>query len=198
MADARDAAVWTHHADEQWDENKEGHPFDPGNVLRLWLVNVVGSGKVLDFGCGGGLWRKMFIGFDYHGSDQNENMIRHAQMRFPEDKFMVNSWDNLSYEDGYFDAVFTSAVLQHNRHKDKEKAVAEIVRVLRPGGHYIATENTFRPDNFQHTFPQIAAWVEGLDDGYSFTPKGWETFLGDFGLRLVEYKEPSEYIFVKL
>lgn len=200
MADGRDQAVWHNHAFEQWEENKTGHEVNDDYILRKWLLTNLKSGdKVLDFGCGGGLWRKVFKEFDYHGSDQNENMIRHAKMRFPDitDKFMVNDWSKLSYADGHFDLVFTSAVLQHNRHPDKEIAVKEIVRVLKPGGLYMGTENTFRPDNYHHSFRGVAEWREDLDDGYSFTWMGWEKFMAKFGLKLVEFASPSEYLYRK-
>lgn len=202
MADGRDVAVWSNHAVEQWEENKLGHNPDPNGIIAQWLNRFLEpNAKVLDFGCGGALWRRTFLGFDYHGSDQNENMVKHAHMRFPDllDKIMVNQWDNLSYADETFDAVFTSAVLQHNRHPDKEKAVKEIVRVLKPGGYYIATENTFQKisGNWIHTFPQAFEWHEAMDDGYSFTEVGWENFMSRFDLALVEYNGKSEYLFQK-
>lgn len=200
MADGRDVAVWTNHAIEQWDENKTGHKFNDDYVLRAWLLDKLNPGsKVLDFGCGGGLWFPMFTGFDYIGSDQNDNMIKHAKMRYPNDaeKFVVNVWDCLSFADNTFDVVFTSAVLQHNLHPDKERAVAEIVRVLRPGGFYVATEDTLRPDNYHHSLPGVAEWHEDMDNGYSFTAKGWDIFMARFGLKKIEFKAPSEHLFIK-
>lgn len=200
MADGRDIAVWTKHAEEQWEENKVGHHTEDDYVVRRWALERLAPGsKILDFGCGGGLWFRTWRGFDYSGSDQNENMIKHAKMRYPEDagRFMVNEWDKLSYEDASFDAVFTSAVLQHNLHPDKEKAVQEIVRVLKPGGLYIATEDTLRPDNYHYSMPWEPQWHEDLDNGYSFTSKGWANFMARFGLKVVEFSPPGEHLFVK-
>lgn len=200
MADARDAAVWSNHSKEQWETNREAHNPDENGTIRKWLKSLTEEvTKVLDFGCGGGLWRAHFPEFDYNGSDQNEDMIAHAHKRFPDEteKFTVQQWDKLSFEDNSFDLVFSSAVLQHNKHPDKERAVKEIARILRPGGYYLMTENTFREDNMRHTFPNVNEWHEDLDDGYSFTNIGWEKFMNKFGFKLVEFKAPSEYLYVK-
>jgi ubiquinone/menaquinone biosynthesis C-methylase UbiE len=92
--------------------------------------------------------------------------------------------------------VFTSAVLQHNRREDKDKIVKEICRVLKPGGFYFCTENTFRPDNYRQTFGNVE-YNPALDDGYSLTPEGWQVYMHRYGLTTVTYSPPSEYIFRK-
>lgn len=197
MADSRDVQVWTNHSVEQWNENKVGHTFNDDYILRKSLLELPGVVKCLDLGCGGSLWRKLFVGREYTGADQNESMIEYARKRFPEDSFFVCPAEATPFDDASFDLVFTSAVLQHNRHERKEAVVKEIVRILRPGGYYMCTENTFRTDNFHHTFPGATAWNEHMDDGYSFTAKGWERFFRAHGLSLVWFSEPSEYLYIK-
>jgi len=197
MADAREVAVWTNHAVEQWEQDKAGRDFSDEDFWRRTLASLEGVEKVLDLGCGGALWRKLFRGYDYTGTDQNPNMIRYARKRFPEDKFVLANAMSLPFEDEEFDLVFTSAVLQHNRHEDKKKVVQQIVRVLRPGGYYLCTENTFRKDNYRSTFKDIPKWNPALDDGYSFTSDGWMIFMYNYGLEMVWYKAPSEYLFKK-
>jgi ubiquinone/menaquinone biosynthesis C-methylase UbiE len=199
MADGRDEAVWTNHAEEQWQSHPTGHEYNltEGNKpkLRLWLEEL-NPASVLDLGCGGALWRKMFAGYNYSGCDQNENMLRYAKKRFPDVEFHLSNGMELAFDDASFEMVFTSAVLQHNRHPDKEKVAREIFRILKPGGYYMCTENTFRHDNYQMTF-RSGQWHEGLDDGYSFTSSGWEKFMKNIGFVMVRFDNPSEYIFQK-
>ena len=200
MADARDEMVWTNHAVEQWETNREPHQINDDSILRSWLLGIKGEvNKVLDYGCGGGLWWNLFEGFDYYGYDQNENMIAHARKRFPADayRFVSSRWENPPFSESEFDLIFTSAVLQHNRHVDKEKVMPELVRIIRPGGYLMCTENTFREDNYRTTFPREPEWHENLDDGYSFTKSGWEKYMARFGLKLVAFETPSEYLYVK-
>jgi SAM-dependent methyltransferase len=155
---------------------------------------------VVDLGCGGGLWRKLFQDFTYLGLDQSPGMIKSAKGRgVAENESFIHMprWDKIPLEDGTVDLVWTSAVLQHNKHPHKAKMVEEIVRVLRPGGIYLCTENTFRKDNYMTTFPSLPFWHRELDDGYSFTKFGWKRFMAGHGLKLERFTEPSEYLYRK-
>lgn len=199
MADGRDVKVWTNHAREHREILQHHHVHKEGNVYRLLEIASPKVEKVLDFGCGSGLWRNFFLDFDYYGADQNEEMIKVAKERHPGEKyrFSCHSWDRLDFADKSFDLVFTSAVIQHNRHKDKEIVLKELNRVLALGGYYLCTENTFRPDNFKTTFRHVSEWAPDLDDGYSFTAEGWEKYMKNFGFDLIEYRGPGEYLYVK-
>jgi ubiquinone/menaquinone biosynthesis C-methylase UbiE len=194
MADSRDEKVWTNHSKEQWEENKTGHEFSDGDLFRVKLLSLEGVEKVVDLGCGGGLWRKLFLGFDYTGCDQNASMIEHAKKRFPDTSFVVSNGETLPFDDGSVDLVWTAAVLQHNRHNRKSEVVKEIRRVLKPGGYYFCTENTFREDNYHHTF-RNKSFSEDLDDGYSFTKSGWEEYMKGFGFKMAWFELPSHYLF---
>lgn len=195
MADARDEAVWTHHA-KQHEMDETPHVVTENNPHKLMVDGVEGVHKVMDLGCGSALWRHVFGDREYVGVDQNEEMIRVAKGRFPEDTFKVCNGMNLDFDDESFDMVFTASVLQHNCHPDKETVVKEIHRVLKPGGHYLCSENTFRIDNYESRF-KGKEYDDSLTDGYSFTPAGWESFMSEFGFKLEWYKLPSEYLYKK-
>lgn len=197
MADGREVHVWTQHAEEQWEMNKP-HKVSDDALLRLWLLEVDPK-NVLDLGCGSGLWRYLFEDFDYTGADQNEQMIHYAKKRYPEhaDSFKVISWDNPEFAAGSFDMVFTSAVIQHNKHAEKDKVMEGIVRLLAKGGHYMCTETTFTPENYHHAFPNRPPFHDGLSDGYSFTKAGWVNYMKKFGLELEKFCSPGEYLFIK-
>ena len=155
---------------------------------------------VVDLGCGGGLWRKLFQDFTYMGLDQSPGMIKSAIGRGVADneKFIhMEQWNKMPLDDSSIDLVWTSAVLQHNLHDQKAKVIDEITRVLKPGGYLMCTENTFREDNYRSTFPRIPIWNDNLNDGYSFTKGGWERFMKERGLELLKFSTPSEYLFRK-
>jgi ubiquinone/menaquinone biosynthesis C-methylase UbiE len=202
MADARDEHVWTVHAKQHEDYTKPYAQSD-GFLIRKWLLECVPAGAtVVDFGCGSGLWRDQFKEYNYLGVDQNAAMIKVAKGRDPAfaDRFSQIQWDKLPYEDNSIDVIFTAAVLQHNKHDQKAKVVREFVRVLKPGGIYLATENTFRPDNFEVTFSSnnSLGWHDRLDDGYSFTAGGWKRFMEPLGLRQEKFEAPGEYLYRKV
>jgi len=114
-----------------------------GVVLRCLAelgVSVDGKAPALDFGCGvGRLTRALAEHFaECWGVDISPTMIRLAQefnRDLPQCRFLLNERDELeSLQDNYFGFVYTSIVLQHMADRYIRKYIAELVRVLRPGG----------------------------------------------------------------
>ena len=97
--------------------------------------------KILDFGCGPGtisvgLAEKIAPG-EFHGIDMEESQIelaRAAAAAGGHDNmaFHVGSVTELPFEDNTFDAAHCHAVLMHV--PDTQAALAEVKRVLKPGG----------------------------------------------------------------
>ena len=97
--------------------------------------------RVLDFGCGPGT---ISVGLasavnsgEFHGIDMEESQIglaRAAAAAGGHDNatFHVGNVTALPFEDGYFDVAHCHAVLMHV--PDTEAALAEVKRVLKPGG----------------------------------------------------------------
>ncbi|CAB3780124.1 class I SAM-dependent methyltransferase [Pararobbsia alpina] len=66
------------------------------------------------------------------GVDFSAAMIAHARRQYPDIDFYEGGAEDLPFEDGVFDAVGISFGMLHFSHA--EKALAEVFRVLRPGG----------------------------------------------------------------
>jgi SAM-dependent methyltransferase len=94
----------------------------------------------LDFGCGvGRLTRAMAEHFaECWGVDISSTMITLAKefnRDLPQCRFLLNEQDKLEgLKDNYFGFVYTSIVLQHMAERYIRKYIAELVRVLQPGG----------------------------------------------------------------
>ncbi|HEY2115313.1 MAG TPA: class I SAM-dependent methyltransferase [Candidatus Angelobacter sp.] len=103
-------------------------------------VSVDGKEPALDFGCGvGRLTRALAEHFaECCGVDISPTMITLAKEfnhDLPQCRFLLNERDKLeSLPDNYFGFVYTSIVLQHIAERYIRKYIAELVRVLRPGG----------------------------------------------------------------
>jgi ubiquinone/menaquinone biosynthesis C-methylase UbiE len=118
-------------------------------------------GRVLDWGCGWGqvtaLLREAGVettAFDYRGDAEAPSITRLE--RFPDIEAHVSSEPvALPFEDGSFDTVLSCGVLEHV--PDPEGSVAEIGRVLRPGGTFYVTN---LPNRFSYT--ERAARLLGL------------------------------------
>jgi ubiquinone/menaquinone biosynthesis C-methylase UbiE len=112
-------------------------------LARLW-----GNERLLDAGCGTGL-TVLRIAAQYsncavHGIDLSPKMIeaarRYAAVCGLAVDFRVGSITDLPYPDFSFDVVLTNIIYHHLDLAEKRQAVAEIARVLRPGGRYVSAE----------------------------------------------------------
>ncbi len=100
-----------------------------------------GGGKLLEIGSGLGLElaRLAELGFDVTGADLAPNAVelcnRYLARRGLPGRALVQNAESLEFADHSFDAVYSSGVIQHT--PNIEKAIAEIRRVLKPGGRIL-------------------------------------------------------------
>lgn len=100
-----------------------------------------GSTAALDVGCGGGFLTEEIarLGFDTAGVDPSALSVRaaadHARETGLRIRYVAGAGESLPFEDRSFGAVFCCDVLEHVR--DLPRVIAEISRVLRPGGVFV-------------------------------------------------------------
>jgi ubiquinone/menaquinone biosynthesis C-methylase UbiE len=98
--------------------------------------------RVLDFGCGTGDLAAHLAraGFRVTGIDIAKAMLDGARARFPDAATWIalsRDWSRLPFDDAAFDAVTASSVLEYVPRLDV--LFAELARVCRPGGVFVAT-----------------------------------------------------------
>jgi SAM-dependent methyltransferase len=105
-------------------------------VCRILERYAPPQARILDVGCGTGATTAALLRFgDVSGFDMGLAGLRHAQARgLPVAR---GSAENLPAGDASFDVVVALDVLEHL--DDDRRALAEILRVLRPGGILLAT-----------------------------------------------------------
>ena len=93
-----------------------------------------GFHTALDVGCGEGRFCRMMRECGLHavGIDPTEELIRHARQRDPEGDYRLGRAEALDFADGSFDLVVSYVTLVDIQ--DVRAGIAEMVRVLRPGG----------------------------------------------------------------
>ncbi|MFQ5702330.1 MAG: class I SAM-dependent methyltransferase [Acidobacteriota bacterium] len=162
---------------------------------RFWNAEILSllpdpiPSPVLDNGCGAGiLLCDLAARCDtVYGLDLSAEMLEQARHRAPEVDLREGDLENLPYPDGFFATVVCRGSLHHV--PSRQDAVAEINRVLSPGGMLVMTE----PSN--EFF--LVRWARGLlyrcsskfDQGdRGFTRREIEQLLRGVGLEPVVFK----------
>ena len=113
---------------------------------RIALEMLQGvRGRLLEIGCGPAVMTPdlLSLGFHVHGIDVSEEMVRQARQRMgghPLEKvchFETGDVERLRYASGTFNAVLCMGVLEYLPRYSR--ALAEIWRVLTPGGTVVIT-----------------------------------------------------------
>lgn len=102
----------------------------------------IGDGRLLDVGCGDGLFvaeldQQLGLGergWKLSGVDYSAELVRRAQAR-PYEFQQCNLEEGLPFDDDTFDVVTAGELIEHLYNPDA--FLAEVRRVLRPGGHVV-------------------------------------------------------------
>jgi SAM-dependent methyltransferase len=106
----------------------------------LDAVQAVAGSRVLDIGCGPGPLSAAAVarGCRVSGVDVSEKMLAIARAAVPDADLRSGSAEQLPFDDSAFDAVCGNFVLPHVGYPDR--ALAEALRVVRPGGRVAFTD----------------------------------------------------------
>ncbi len=121
-------------------------PLDPHQRRRhdavLSLLRTLPPGRVLDYGFGWGdiTWQASRTHPDIHAVDVEQRRVDFARSEYTPLPFDLCRRDGLDFPDASFDIVLSIVVLPFV--PDDDAYVAEIRRVLRPGGRLIIASKT--------------------------------------------------------
>ena len=179
---------WSHQSEEFLDSDPSGMAVVCWTGMPTWLnalydysqritfgrlLNNVPlkGGLVLDVGTGVGRWVPFLlnrgagrvIGIDI----EHERLLRASRRQTGGDAaFGLASAARLPFPDGAFDFVSSVAVLLHLDYESKERAIAEIARVTKPGGHVGIIELIDMKTERPYVFPLPREhWVSSFERG---------------------------------
>ncbi len=93
----------------------------------------VQAGMILDMGCGTGRLSQ----YATHGCDASTESLKVATDKHPDKPFLAADLLSLPFASSTFDAAFCFHVLMHLRLEQVGDVLAEIARVLKPGGIFV-------------------------------------------------------------
>ena len=137
----------------------------------ITLAGLSADTRILDVGCGTGRWVRRYqqFGFRAMGIDATAAMLHLARDRGTAAALTVGEAYRLPFRDATFDAVSDITVTQHIPASLQLPALAEMIRVIRPGGCLILMELVQGKD--RHIFPR--------------TPEGWIEAASSCGVKLM-------------
>jgi SAM-dependent methyltransferase len=155
------------------------------DLMRRRLGDPAGL-SVLDVGCGTGQTDRFLapaIG-SLHGADISGRSIERAREANPGVDYRVYGGDTLPFDDNELDLSFSINVFHHIEPGDRAAVVAELGRVVRPGGLVaIAEHNPVNP------LTRRAVRECSFDVGVKLLPRAeLEGLLADAGLEVIEHR----------
>jgi SAM-dependent methyltransferase len=158
------------------------------DALRRRLLT--GPGRCLDLGCGGGHFTAVAVelGWTVVGVDGSADQLRVARRRLPDVELVCADAADLPFDDDSFDAAYST--FTHTDFDDFAAAIAEVRRIVRPGGRFVYVGN--HPCFVGATQEQPADGTPRLHPGYrrsgrwdaadapGATPEGWRVRIGSF------------------
>ena len=152
------------------------YPWERGTILEFMLRVAhelpVGA-RVLDVGAGEAPYAELFGHVEYLTSDWEHSV--HPGARRAD---VVGSADDLPVDDAAFDAVINTQVLEHVRRP--ERVVAELYRVLKPGGRLYLT------------VPMVWELHEEPYDFYRYTPHSLRYLLEQAGFAELDIRARND------
>ena len=115
--------------------------FSPASDMAIsgLIAGIKRGARVLDLCCGQGNVTEALLneGADVVGADFSATMLAHARRRLPNGSFIETNAQALDFPDAVFDTVVCNFGLVHIA--DQPRALAEVRRVLKPGGQFAMT-----------------------------------------------------------
>jgi SAM-dependent methyltransferase len=119
--------------------NRRRHRRPP--LLVEWLQGLPAGARLLDLGCGGGkdvgdLDRR---GYRVVGVDRTSALLSAGRCRYPSLPLVRADFRDLPFQAMSFDGLWAAASLMHLPKPDARRILADLCKLVRPGGLFAAT-----------------------------------------------------------
>ena len=138
----------------------------------LELMEIRPNDHILDLSCGAG-----WLSFEFAtrvpegqviGIDLSDEMVRRARARYRDQinlMFVVGGVDEIPWDEDFFTKVISVEAFYY--YPDQKRALAEVRRVLRPGGSAWVLINLYQENVYSHGWAQLLnmpVWIRSGDE----------------------------------
>lgn len=150
----------------EWARTGKGESMERGHrpvgEQAIARMHVPADARVLDVGCGSGWATRLLADYASDGrvtgidiSDEMVNLARESSASYHNVDFEVASAEQLPFPDNEFTHAFSMESLYY--YANLPKALAEIQRVMQPGGSFTAVVDLYQESEATHQ------WIETLN-----------------------------------
>ena len=171
-------------------------------VVDFFKISTAPKEKALDIGCGFG---NLLLALQPHftqvcGLDIEPTCVEWSQKRASGSQVMQASATEIPWSDREFDLVLSTDMFEHIPYQQQEKAAAEIMRVLKPGGYgYVEVPNrlqildehnrilfgTWLPDAIRRKYAILKSKKSSYIQCWERTRKGWKELFESQGFEVI-------------
>ena len=121
----------------RWDKRRHRRP----PLLVEWLQYFPAGASLLDLGCGGGQDAGDLDRRGYHvvGADRTSALLSAGRRRYPSLPLVRADLRDLPFQAMSFDGLWAAASLMHFPKPDARRILADLYKLVRPGGLLAAT-----------------------------------------------------------
>ena len=150
--------------------------------LALQNLKLQSDTQILDLCCGSGQVTRFLVNFSENvtGLDASPLSIQRCQKNVPNATYVKAFAEDMPFADNLFDVVHTSAALHEMQPEQLQKIIAEVYRVLKPGG--VLTLVDFHSPTNTIFWPGLAVFFWLFE-----TQTAWELLKTDLPGLLTDY-----------
>ena len=189
---------------EKWDFDNWAESYDEDVTAEDWihrdyltvlkLVAERAKGLVVDIGCGTGnilgfLNCEGYIGVEPSAGMRGKFLGKHGF------EPLNGHFLALPLPDGSVDTVITTYAFHHVPDEEKEDAIREMLRVLKPGGKIIIADVMFESEEEKRRIGEMDGITEEIEDEYFATVDGLKEISARLGLEC-RFERVNRYVWI--
>ncbi len=153
------------HLNPDWDAASRKHSYIDSSVK--WLSGFIPvNGKILDLGCGPGLYTKRFsdMGYDVTGIDYSKRSIAYAKSQDTKTEYLYKNYLEIDFTDMFNAVTLIYCDYAALTPDERQTLVQKVYKALKPGGLFIL--DVFSEKHFINNKANRTSWTLCKNGGF--------------------------------